>query len=73
MRFGPDGWEPPQSLAVDADFGDDDDEAPLAVDNDFGDDDDEDMFAGVAITRRRWRPRASSSPIMTGQAGVNWD
>ena len=42
---GQSGWEPPpQSLAVDADFGDDDDEAPLAVDNDFGDDDDEDML-----------------------------
>ena len=39
-----------QSLAVDADFGDDDDEAPLAVD-DFGDDDDE--HARAARTRRR--------------------
>jgi SAM-dependent methyltransferase len=66
---GQTGWEPPpQSLAVDADFGDDDDEAPLAVDNDFGDDDDEDMLgpASPSYPPPPLRPRASSSPIMTG-------
>jgi hypothetical protein len=66
---GQTGWEPPpQSLAVDADFGDDDDEAPLAVDNDFGDDDDEDMLgpASPSFPPPPLRPRASSSPIMTG-------
>ena len=65
---GQSGWEPPpQSLAVDADFGDDD-EAPLAVDNDFGDDDDEDMLgpASPSYPPPPLRPRASSSPIMTG-------
>ena len=66
---GQTGWEPPPtSLAVDADFGDDDDEAPLAVDNDFGDDDDEDMLgpASPSFPPPPLRPRASSSPIMTG-------
>ena len=49
-------------------FGDDDDEAPLAVDNDFGDDDDEDMLgpASPQFPPPPLRPRASSSPIMTG-------
>ena len=66
---GQTGWEPPpESLAVDADFGDDDDEAPLAVDNDFGDDDDEDMLgpSSPQFPPPPLRPRASSSPIMTG-------
>ena len=49
--------------AVDADFGDDDDEAPLAVDNDFGDDD-EDMLG-----RRLHYPPAAAAGVVSRSTG----